>query len=206
MTLETSPAAERNRQFIVDVLERTLPDTGMVLEIASGTGQHAVYAAPKLSPRVWQPSDCHHDSLNLINDWSHAEPSTNLRAPLLLDVLEQPWPVETQTMTPAISAVVAINMIHIAPWRCCEALLEGAQRILPAGGVLYLYGPFKQQGQHTSPSNAAFDQSLKRRNHEWGIRDLEKVTLTAAGRQLELIEVIPMPANNLSVIFKHHRV
>jgi hypothetical protein len=140
----------------------------------------------------------------MINDWSSAEPSTNLRAPLLLDVLEQPWPVETQIMTPAISAIVAINMIHIAPWRCCEALLDGAQRILPPFGVLYLYGPFKQQGEHTSPSNAAFDHSLKQRNHEWGIRDLEKVTLTAAARQLELIEVTPMPANNLSVIFKHH--
>ncbi len=204
MTLETSPAAERNRQFIVDVLERTLPDTGMVLEVASGTGQHAVYAAPKLSPRVWQPSDCYRDSLNMINDWSNAEPSTNLRAPLLLDVLEQPWPVETQAMTPAISAMVAINMIHIAPWRCCEALLDGAQRILPPCGVLYLYGPFKQKGEHTSPSNADFDHSLKRRNLEWGIRDLEEVTLTAAERQLELIEVIPMPANNLSVVFKRH--
>ena len=204
MTLKASPAAERNRQFIVDVLERTLPDTGMVLEVASGTGQHAVYAAPKLSPRVCQPSDCYRDSLNMINDWSNAEPSANLLAPLLLDVLEQPWPVETQAMTPAISAMVAINMIHIAPWRCCEALLDGAQRILPPCGVLYLYGPFKQEGEHTSPSNADFDHSLKRRNLEWGIRDLEKVTLTAAERQLELIEVIPMPANNLSVVFKRH--
>ncbi|MDG1065013.1 MAG: DUF938 domain-containing protein [Luminiphilus sp.] len=204
MALETSPAAERNRQFIVDVLENVLPDTGTVLEIASGTGQHAVYVAPKLSPRVWQPSDCYRDSLNMINDWSHAEPSANLRDPVLLDVLDQPWPVETQAMTPAISAIVAINMIHIAPWRCCEALLDGAQRILPPSGVLYLYGPFKERGEHTSPSNAAFDHSLKSRNSEWGIRDLEQVTLTAAARQLVLIEVIPMPANNLSVVFKRH--
>lgn len=202
MTLETSPAAERNRQFIVDVLKTVLPDTGTVLEIASGTVQHAVYAAPRLSPRVWQPSDCYRDSLNMINDWSHAEPSPNLRDPILLDVLDQPWSVETQPMTPGISAVVAINMIHIAPWRCCEALINGAQRILPPSGVLYLYGPFKERGEHTSPSNAAFDHSLKSRNHEWGIRDLEKVTLTAAARQLELIKCIPMPANNLSVVFK----
>ena len=135
MTLETSPAAERNIQFIVDVLKTVLPDTGTVLEIASGTGQHAVYAAPRLSPRVWQPSDCYRDSLNMINDWSHAEPSPNLRDPILLDVLDQPWSVETQPMTPGISAVVAINMIHIAPWRCCEALIDGAQRILPPSGV-----------------------------------------------------------------------
>jgi hypothetical protein len=138
----------------------------------------------------------------MINDWSHAEPSPNLRDPILLDVLDQPWSVETQPMTPGISAVVAINMIHIAPWRCCEALIDGAQRILPPSGVLYLYGPFKERGEHTSPSNAAFDHSLKSRNHEWGIRDLEKVTLTAAARQLELIKCIPMPANNLSVVFK----
>ena len=204
MALEISPAAERNRQFIVDVLEKALPATGMVLEVASGTGQHAAYAAPRLSPRIWQPSDCYLDSLKMINDWRDAEPSINLLTPLLLDVTEQPWPVETRPINPAISAVVAINMIHIAPWQCCEALLDGAQRILPPGGVLYFYGPFKQRGEHTSPSNLAFDHSLRSRDSEWGIRDLEKVTLAAAARQLELVEVIPMPANNLSVIFKRH--
>ena len=202
MTLETSPAAERNRRFILDVLKRVLPDTGMVLEIASGTGQHAVYAAPKLSPRIWQPSDRNEHCLGMINQWRDAEPSSNLQAPVLIDVLTQPWPVETQPMNPAITALVAINMIHIAPWQCCEALLDGAQRILPADGVLYLYGPFRQQGEHTSPSNMAFDHSLKSRDPEWGIRDLEKVTLAAAKRQLALMEVIPMPANNLSVVFK----
>ena len=204
MTLETSPAAERNRRFILNVLKRVLPDTGMVLEIASGTGQHAVYAAPKLSPRIWQPSDRNEHCLGMINQWRDAEPSSNLQAPVLIDVLTQPWPVETQPMNPAITALVAINMIHIAPWQCCEALLDGAQRILPADGVLYLYGPFRQQGEHTSPSNMAFDHSLKSRDPEWGIRDLEKVTLAAAKRQLALMEVIPMPANNLSVVFKRH--
>ena len=140
----------------------------------------------------------------MINQWRDAEPSSNLQAPVLIDVLTQPWPVETQPMNPAITALVAINMIHIAPWQCCEALLDGAQRILPADGVLYLYGPFRQQGEHTSPSNMAFDHSLKSRDPDWGIRDLEKVTLAAAKRQLALMEVIPMPANNLSVVFKRH--
>lgn len=201
MTLNTSPAAERNRPFILQVLQNHLPSTGTVLEIASGTGQHAVFIAPALAPRVWQPSDCHAGALESINSWLHAQPCPNLAEPLLLDVLEQPWPVELHPRQPPITAVVAINMIHIAPWRCCEALLDGAHRLLPSGGVLYLYGPFKRDGLHTAPSNEAFDTDLKYRDPEWGIRDLEEVTEAAAARALKQTAVIEMPANNLSVLF-----
>ena len=201
MTLNTSPAAERNRPFILEVLEQHLPRDGTVLEIASGTGQHAVHFAPALAPRLWQPSDRDTEALASISAWRQARPSSNLAQPLLLDVLAQPWPVEGTGQTPAITAVVAINMVHIAPWRCCEALLDGAARILSTGGVLYLYGPFLQQDQPTAPSNQAFDLDLKRRNPEWGIRDLEQVTQAAGERGLDRTAVVAMPANNLSVVF-----
>ena len=201
MTLNTSPAAERNRPFILEVLEQHLPRDGTVLEIASGTGQHAVHFAPTLAPRLWQPSDRDAEALASISAWRQAQPSSNLAEPLLLDVLVQPWPVESSGQTPAITAVVAINMVHIAPWRCCEALLDGAARILSTGGVLYLYGPFLQQDQPTAPSNQAFDLDLKRRNPEWGIRDLEQVTQAAGERGLDPTAVVAMPANNLSVVF-----
>lgn len=201
MTLNTSPAAERNRPFILEVLEQHLPRDGTVLEIASGTGQHAVHFAPALAPRLWQPSDRDTEALASISAWRQARPSSNLAQPLLLDVLAQPWPVEGTGQTPAITAVVAINMVHIAPWRCCEALLDGAARILSTGGVLYLYGPFLQQDQPTAPSNQAFDLDLKRRNPEWGIRDLEQVTQAAGERGLGRTAVVAMPANNLSVVF-----
>ena len=201
MSLNTSPAAERNGSFILKVLEAHLPASGTILEIASGTGQHAVYAAPALAPRIWQPSDCNASAINTIQDWIAAHPSPNLSQPLLLDVRQHPWPVEQPPVSPEITAIVAINMIHIAPWCCCEALLDGAQRILPSGGVLYLYGPFKRDGQHTAPSNQSFDTDLRNRDPEWGIRDLDVVSREAAGRQLDLSAVIEMPANNLSVIF-----
>ena len=201
MTLNTSPAAERNRPFILEVLEQHLPRDGTVLEIASGTGQHAVHFAPALAPRLWQPSDRDTEALASISAWRQAQPSSNLAEPLLLDVLTHPWPVEGTEQTPAITAVVAINMVHIAPWRCCEALLDGAARILSTGGVLYLYGPFLQQDQPTAPSNQAFDLDLKRRNPEWGIRGLEQVTQAAGERGLDRTAVVAMPANNLSVVF-----
>ncbi len=201
MSLNSSPAAERNRSFILRVLEAHLPASGTVLEIASGTGQHAVYAAPALAPRIWQPTDCNASSITTIEGWIAAHPSPNIRQPLLLDVLEHPWPVEQSQAGPEITAIIAINMIHIAPWCCCEALFDGAQRILPPGGVLYLYGPFKRDGHHTAPSNQAFDTDLRKRDPEWGIRDLEVVTREAADRQLGLSAVIEMPANNLSVVF-----
>ena len=201
MTLNTSPAAERNRPFILEVLEQHLPRDGTVLEIASGTGQHAVHFAPALAPRLWQPSDRDTEALASISAWRQARPSSNLAQPLLLDVLAQPWPVEGTGQTPTITAMVAINMVHIAPWRCCEALLDGAARILSTGGVLYLYGPFLVQDQPTASSNLAFDLDLKRRNPEWGIRDLEQVTQAAGKRGLDRTAVVTMPANNLSVVF-----
>ncbi|KAM3110721.1 DUF938 domain-containing protein [Phormidesmis sp. 146-33] len=195
-----APATERNREAILDVLLQVLPPTGTVLEISSGTGEHAVFFAPRLAPRHWQPSDPNPIARNSIAAWQTRHPADNLYPPIALDVRDPIWIVE-QRQEP-ITAIVNINMIHIAPWSACLGLLDGAKRTLPPGGVLYLYGPFKQNGRHTAPSNAAFDQSLRSQNPEWGVRDLEEVVSVAQSQQLHLVNVVPMPANNLSVIFQ----
>lgn len=203
MTQRYAPATGRNRSFILDVLTRVLPAEGTVLEIASGTGEHAVFFAPQLLPRVWLPSDISAEHLASIDAWRAAFPSPNLRSPIHLDVSTTPWPVELEPPVPAITAIVNINMLHITPWTCCEALLRGAARVLPAQGVLVLYGPFMRDGQHTAPTNAAFDRDLRRRNPAWGVRDLDEVQALAATDQLMCDEVIEMPANNLMVVLRH---
>jgi len=198
-----APATERNREPILQVLLEVLPPSGTVLEIAGGTGQHAVYFAPRLQPRVWLPSDADPDARASISAWQAACPAENLRPPLALDVREPVWPPEAlPAQDPPIAAIVAINMIHIAPWSACLGLMAGAARLLPPGGVLYLYGPYKQDGQHTAPSNAAFDESLRTQNPEWGVRDLEEVVTAAGDRSLALVNTYAMPANNLSVVFR----
>ena len=196
-----APATDRNREPILQVLNRVLPPEGCVLEVASGTGQHAAYFAPKLAPRQWLPSDPNPLARESTLAWRSEVQADNLLPPLQLDASTAPWPVE-RLFTQAINSIVNINMIHIAPWICCQGLLAGAERILPAGGVLYLYGPYRRQGEHTAPSNAAFDQQLRARNPEWGIRDLETVVDLASECRLDLQEVVEMPANNLSVIFR----
>jgi hypothetical protein len=189
------------------VLQTELPPTGTLLEIASGTGEHGVFMAPQLQPRHWLPSDIDPEARASIAAWQQVPPSANLHPPLAIDVCESAWP-ETVTMglqgdrLPPLSAVMAMNMIHISPWAACEGLLAGAGTLLPAGGVLYLYGPFRQAGQPFAPSNAAFDQSLRSRNPEWGIRDLAAVVALAATHGLTLKTVIAMPANNLSVLLQ----
>ena len=203
-----APSAQRNRAPILAVLERVLPPTGTVLEVASGTGEHAVCFAPRMAPRIWQPSDLDPAHRASIAAWAAAEPSANLRPPLALDAGAARWPVEDPAAdapapdASAITAIVNINMIHIAPWAACLGVLAGAGRILAAGGVLYFYGPFKIDGRHTAPSNADFDASLQARDPAWGVRDLGAVAAAAEAAGLALADTVPMPANNVSVIFR----
>lgn len=196
-----APATMRNREPLLEVLRDALPSSGTVLEIASGTGEHAVYFAPRLAPRGWLPSDIDPLALESIAAWRALQPAENLLPPVRLDTLAPAWPPELCPPSPAINAIVAINLIHIAPWAVCLGLLAGATRILPAGGVLILYGPFRQGGRHTAPSNAAFDETLRAQNPAWGVRDLEAAAHAAASSGLSLTDTRVMPANNLSVVF-----
>lgn len=199
-----APATQRNREPILAVLQRVLPPTGTVLEIASGTGEHAVFFAPRLAPRFWQPSEPNPLLRDSIAAWQAHSPAENLGAPLELDVRQPTWIVETGAveLPEPIWAIASINLIHISPWDCCLGLLAGAGRILPAEGVLYLYGPYKQGGQHTAPSNAQFDAMLRSDNPQWGVRDLEAVIAAAEAEGLQFQEQVAMPANNLSVVFR----
>ncbi len=205
-----APATQRNREPILAVLQEVLPVQGTVLEISSGTGEHAVYFAPRLMPRYWLPSDVNPIARASIDAWRLAEAVTNLYPAIALDVCDPIWPVEPASLSlqalelapGTIGAIVNINMIHIAPWAACLGLIAGAKRILPSGGILYLYGPFKQGGQHTAESNAAFDASLRQQNSDWGVRDLETVIAEAETQQLKFVKTVAMPANNLSVIFQ----
>jgi len=190
------PHVARNRAAILDVLRRVLPQRGLVLEIASGSGEHAAYFAKELPALAWQPTDADPQALASIAAHGTAGGAANLLAPLHLDVTAEHWPVERA------DAAMCNNMIHIAPWKVSEGLLAGAQRTLPAGGVLYLYGPYKVDGRHTAPSNQEFDASLRARNPAWGIRDLADVVDLAKRHDFALAETVPMPANNLSVIFR----
>ncbi|MBW4514147.1 MAG: DUF938 domain-containing protein [Timaviella obliquedivisa GSE-PSE-MK23-08B] len=203
-----APATERNREPILKVLLEVLPQEGTILEVSSGTGEHAIYFAPRLHPRRWIPSDPNPVARNSIAAWRQ-DSTGNLYPPIALDASEARWLVEMPEALKnfdlkdhPIRAIVNINMIHIAPWSACLGLMAGAGRILPTGGILYLYGPFKQEGQHTAPSNAAFDESLQMRNPEWGVRDLEAVIAAAQTENLLLTQIYPMPANNLSVVFQ----
>ncbi|WP_345961287.1 DUF938 domain-containing protein [Pseudanabaena sp. Chao 1811] len=197
-----APATARNRDAILEVLSQILPTTGSILEISSGTGEHAVYFSPHLQPRQWIPSDPNPIAIASITAWQQHQPSPNLVAPLTIDVTEPDWSDRHQLQDQNIQAIVNINMIHIAPWTACLGLMSGANRILPEGGILYLYGAYKQNGKHTSPSNAEFDASLRYQNPEWGVRNLEEVIAVAAEQNLTLQKVHPMPSNNLSVVFQ----
>ncbi len=192
----TSPSVARNREPILAVLRRVLPERGHVLEIASGTGEHAVYFAAALPNLLWQPTD--QDSLALRSIAAHraAAGLANLAPPLPLDASASDWPVSHA------DAVVAINMVHISPWSATEGLMRGSARVLPPGGILYLYGAYKENGIHTAPSNAVFDESLRARHPDWGVRDVADVTRLANTHGLVLVERIPMPANNLSLVFR----
>jgi SAM-dependent methyltransferase len=192
---QISPSVARNRDPILSVLRRVLPPTGQVLEIASGTGEHAVHFAAALPHLIWHPTDRDEQALGSIAAHRAASGVPNLLEPLLLDAAAPEWPVERA------DAIVAINMVHISPWRATEGLMAGAGRILLPGGILYLYGAYKENGARTALSNAAFDLDLRRRNPEWGLRDLESVTDLAREHGLDLVERVQMPANNLSLVF-----
>lgn len=189
-----APAAARNREPILDVLRAHLPASGTALEIASGSGEHAVAFAAAFPKLVWQPSDPDPANRASIAAWIAAEGTPNLLPPIDLDATADIWPLATA------DAVVCINMIHIAPWAACLGLLRGAARLLAPGGLLYLYGPFKRDGMHTAPSNEAFDESLRARDPAWGVRDLGEVCQAAEG--FALAATVAMPANNLSVLFR----
>jgi SAM-dependent methyltransferase len=194
------PHVVRNRDPILDVLRRVLPPRGLVLEIASGSGEHAVYFAKNLPTLSWQPSDPDPQALASIAAHRKTDGVANLLAPVRLDVMVPEWPVERA------DALVCCNMIHIAPWAACEGLIAGAARVLQAGGILYLYGPYKIDGHHTAPSNQSFDDQLQSQNPQWGIRNLGDVAGLAERHGFALLETVPMPANNLSVIFGRARL
>jgi len=196
MNRQSAPAALRNREPILEILRHALPDHGLVLEIASGTGEHVTHFAAALPDVEWQPSDPNPDSCISIAAWIETERLTNIRPPLQLDVHDRPWPVAD------LAAILCINMIHISPWTATEALMAEAGAQLPPGGLLYLYGPYLQANVATAPSNIAFDASLRQRNPEWGLRDLETVVELAAASGLMLGGMVAMPANNLSVLLR----
>jgi SAM-dependent methyltransferase len=191
-----APSVARNKDAIAGVLARYLPSSGLVLEIASGSGEHAVHFASTFPALVFQPTDPSEEARASIAAWRQEAALPNMRAPLALDVTAAPWPINYA------DAVTCINMIHIAPWEATLGLVAGAARIIPPGGLLFLYGPYKRTGQHTAPSNADFDASLRERDARWGVRDLETVAAeaTAMGFAAPMIEA--MPANNLSLIFR----
>ena len=193
-----SAAAERNKEPILEVLRRHLPPEGLVLEIASGSGQHIAHFARALPKLTWQPSDPDPEARESIRAWIAEAQLANVLAPLDLDVRRSSWPLA------ACDAIVCINMIHISPWSATEALFDRAAGVLSGTGMVYLYGPYRLKGQHTAPSNEAFDAMLRRQNPEWGVRDLEQVTQTARRAGFELTGTTPMPANNLSFVF--HRM
>ena len=194
-----APAAARNRAPILAVLRDYLAPGARVLEIASGTGEHAVFLAPRLGAGEWWTSDPDFSAHESITAWIAAEDAAMVRAPLALDARAAVWPVPDDVR---FDAIVSINMIHIAPWPAAEGLMAGAARHLRPGGILYLYGPFKRGGGHTAPSNAAFDESLKARDPSWGVRDLEEVSALADASALAFLDAVEMPANNLSVVFR----
>jgi SAM-dependent methyltransferase len=190
------PAPERNKRPILDVLRDVLPAQGSMLEISSGSGQHAAYFAAELPHCVWQPSDVDKANLASIRAWVDDVALPNLRAPLTLDVCATDWNVGQ------VDAIFNANMIHIAPWACCEGLIAGAARHLKPGGVLVMYGPYRVAGAHTAQSNAEFDASLRARDARWGVRDYEAVVALAAHAGLRAEQRIAMPANNQTLIFR----
>lgn len=189
-----APATSRNREPILAVLRRILPDRGTLLEIASGTGEHAAFLAPHFPRLTWQPSDIAAENLASIAAWVADTAAANLLPPLRLDVAA-PWPVDR------LDAVFNANMIHISPWETATGLMRGAGAHLAMGGVLVLYGPFRIGGAHVSESNAAFDRSLRAQNARWGVRDLEDVVALAAANGLAHRETVDMPANNRTLVF-----
>lgn len=192
----SAPATQRNREPILDVLRPLLPEAGLALEVASGTGEHVVHFARAFPFLHWQPSDPTPEARASIAAWVEASGLVNVLPPLDLDAASATWPIGRA------DAILCINMIHISPWEATEGLMRGAGLLLSAGRPLYLYGPYRRAGHPLEPSNAEFDADLKRRDPRWGLRELDEVAACAEAQGLALARVIEMPANNLSVIFR----
>jgi Protein of unknown function (DUF938) len=193
---QSAPAAARNREPILLVLRDVLPRSALVLEIASGTGEHALWFSTALPEITWQPTDHDPKALTSIAAWRDMTGPPNLLPPLPLDATSDTWPV-TRT-----NVVIAINMVHIAPWSATHGLIAGAARVLTSDGLLFLYGPFREAGAHTSAGNAAFDADLRARDPSWGVRDLEEIRALASQHGFKAPERIAMPANNQSIVFR----
>ena len=192
----SAPAALRNREPIADVLVGWLPQRGTVLEVARGTGEHAIWFAERLPDLTWQPSETHPDALASINAWREESGCSNLRAPIIVDATSTDWSLDRA------DAVLNINMVHISPWEASLGLIAGAGGLLPIDGSLILYGPWLKDDIETAPSNLAFDENLKARDAEWGLRRVEDFAAAAAEENFELVEWRQMPANNLMLLFR----
>ena len=191
-----APATERNREPIAAVLREVAPERGTLLEVASGTGEHAAFFAALFPDLLWQPSDPDPEALASIRAWRAEAGLANLLEPLLLDASAGDWPIA------AADALLCVNMVHISPWAATVGLMRGAARLLPQGGPLILYGPYRRAGVPTAPSNESFDASLRSRNPQWGLRELEAVAVEAELNGLRLERVYEMPANNVTVVFR----
>lgn len=192
----SAPHVTRNAGPIAEVLRGALPERGLVLEIASGTGEHILHFAREFPKLLWQPSDPEPAALRSIEGWRARAGLSNLLPAIALDARAAAWPVA------AADAILCINMIHISPWAATVGLMRGAGRLLTSGAPLYLYGPYHRAEVETAPSNAAFDASLRTRDPDWGLRALEEVVAEAEGQGFRLDKVVPMPANNLSVVLR----
>jgi len=191
---EVSPPAERNKQAILEVLQRVLPASGLVLEIGSGTGQHVAHFAAALPGLTFQPAEYDKARHRSIAAWT--EGLANVRPPIAFDLTQYPWPIT------AADAIFCANVIHISPWEATLGLMRGAGELLGPNSVLVTYGPYRREGVHTAPSNAAFDADLRSRDPRWGVRDMEEVVAVAKRAGLHLEETIPMPANNFILLLR----
>ena len=197
-----SAAAERNRSPILEVLRQILPDNGQALEIASGTGQHVAHFALQMPGWVWQPSDAQVAGFESIGAWCAQASVVNVRGPVLLDVMAPKWPTDSAEFPDKFDAIFCANMLHIAPWATCAALMAGASKYLSPHGALITYGPYLERDVPTSPGNLAFDESLRQRDPAWGIRALEDVVQQATLAGLRLRDRVEMPASNLLLVFR----
>jgi len=204
--LPFSPAADRNKHAILEVMQRVLPTGGRMLEVASGTGQHAAWLGANMPGWEWQPTEANSTALPTIAAWARQASATNVKAPCLLNAADPQWPAEDETMASdfglPFDAVCCSNMLHIAPWNACLGLVAGAARHLKPGGLLMIYGPFLEEGVAATQSNLDFDASLRSQNPQWGLR--QRVAVEAAAQLVGLvpIERVAMPANNLMLVFK----
>lgn len=191
-----APATARNREAILAILRKELPEAGIVLEVASGSGEHAVYFAGQFPELEWQPSDPDEGALASIDAWREESGNANLRTPVCLDASSPAWPISRA------DAVLCINMVHISPWAASEGLFAGAARLLDDGAPLILYGPYLESDVETAPSNAEFDRSLRQRNPEWGLRQLADVDALAGKCGFTRMARCAMPANNVMLVYR----